>query len=188
MLTPKCLRFRFLTCLLRHPLLATPPTSSLPTLHSLFSILPYLSTSAHTTSPSRPLPWAFPSAVESTLKSHPHRGTRLLAWRLLRLWYNLYSQTGQSLRDQWVWSSSTGALAPLPAFPADLAAEFEHRFGPSPSGEDSQDLVEGWSQELLGEARVVEGGVELFVRARNVDAWVLPVVEAARAREERARV
>ena len=174
--------------MLRHPVLANPPTSSLPTLHSLLSTLPYLSTSSHTTSPSRPLPWSFPTSIELILKSHPHRGTRLIAWRLLRLWYNLHSRTGHSLRDQWVWSSSTGALAPLPTYPADIAAEFEHRFGPNPTGEDSQDLIEGWSQELLGEARIVDGGVELFIRARNVDAWVLPVVEAARAREERARL
>ena len=64
------------------------------------------------------------------MKSHPHRGTRLLAWRLLRKWYGLYGPTGEDLREQWVWKGEAGtveegALAPMPPYPAEYREDYE---------------------------------------------------------------
>lgn len=125
------------------------------------------------------------------MKTHPHRGTRLLAWRILRQWYGFYAGLGESLREAWVWKgegSEEGSFAPLPPYVEEYKEEYEQVFGEWKGVSAEADLVRGWRSECLGEARPVEGGLEVLVRERAVDAWVLPAVEDAKTREERAGV
>lgn len=185
----------FLTTLLRHPLLATAPlpapNSSATTLgpallalHSLLHHLPHLPSSSHTSNSTR-LPWSFPTSLETILKSHPHRATRLVAWRILRAWYGLYANTGEDLREQWVWKGEKGELAPMPAYPAEYQQEYEARFGVFGGKGEEEDRLDGWEEECVGQARFVQGGLEVLVRRRSVDAWLLAVMEDTRAKEER---
>lgn len=197
---------RFLAVLLRHPLLVAPliPAASstaqelagpLLSLYTLLHCLPHLSTSALTAAPAtesnpRPAPWSFPPVVEEILKTHPHRGTRLLAWRILRSWYHLYANVGENLREQWVWKGvaregEAQGEAPLPAYPLHYQAEYTSEFGPWTGEAESADILPGWSSELIGEARFIPGGVEVQVRERSVDVWLLPMMEDLRANEER---
>mgnify|MGYP001609180189 FL=1 len=127
------------------------------------------------------------------MKSHPHRGTRLLAWRLLRKWYGLYGPTGEDLREQWVWKGEAGtveegALAPMPPHPAEYREDYEREFGAFEGAPEGEDLCAAWNEELVGEARWVEGGVEVVVRERAVDVWVLSAMEDKRDRDERANL
>lgn len=185
--------YRFLSTLLRHPLLlSTPPLPSpassasalsipLLTLHSLLTSLPQHPQSL----------WTFPATIEEVLKTHPHRGTRLLAWRILRKWYGLYSNLGEDLRETWVWkdnSSRGGSLAPLPSYLAEYKVEYEKEFGVFEGEDEREDLVEGWVEECAGEAREVEGGIMVLVRKQSVDGWILPSVDSARIRIDARRV
>ncbi|GAA6044164.1 hypothetical protein JCM8097_003730 [Rhodosporidiobolus ruineniae] len=191
----------YLRLILRHPLLLTGPpladtTSSafLPSLLALHSAIHHL--------PSLPAiaGWSRPPAVEQLMKTHPHRGTRLAAWRILRAWLGLYAATGEDLKRQWVWrepvaSSSTGEvlpLAPLVPYEQEYAVEYAATFGAdaAAAGDAEDALPDGFGEELLAAAessRLVEGGLEVLVRRKGVDPWVLPVVESVRANEERQR-
>lgn len=137
------------------------------------------------------------------MKTHPHRGMRLLAWRVVRAWLCLVAGTGEEVKRQWVWriaepqaSTSTAILpfAPAVPYPADFASEYASIFGADPaSPADADDLLpSGFGEELVasGEessSRLVEGGLEVLVRRRGVDPWILPMVEDVRAYEDRAR-
>ncbi|KAK4705526.1 midasin, partial [Phenoliferia sp. Uapishka_3] len=193
--------FPFLTTLLRHPMLASPPIPApteshttlagpLLTFYSLIHALPHLASSTHT-STTTTLPWSFPISVEVIMKTHPHRGTRLLAWRILRKWYGFYAGLGESLREAWVWKGEgeeEGSFAPLPPYMEEYKEEYENQFGKWKGESAEADLIAGWSTECTGDARFVEGGVEVLVRERAIDAWVLPAVVDAQAREERANL
>lgn len=186
----------FLTTLLRHPLLATAPlpasssssnelATPLLTLHTLLHTLPHLPSSTHTATTSR-LAWSFPTAVEEILKTHPHRGTRLVAWRILRSWYGLFASTGEDLRQQWVWKGNKeDQLAPMPDYPEQYKEEYERRFGAFQGAPEAEDVLEGWEESLVGESRLVEGGLEVLVKRTGADVWLLPVLEDCRAQEER---
>ncbi|GAA5843645.1 hypothetical protein JCM9279_000821 [Rhodotorula babjevae] len=196
----------YLRLLLRHPLLALGPLLPAPdspeydsrlaaSLLKLYSVLHHL--------PSFPAVsgWSLPPQIEQTMKTHPHRGMRLVAWRVLRAWLGLFAATGDELKRQWVWraaeprASTSTALAPALPYPTEYAAEYAATFGADPaSPNDADDLLpSGFGEELVaasaGEetARLVEGGLEVLVRRRGVDPWVLPLVEDVRAREDRAR-
>ncbi|KAI5480555.1 hypothetical protein MNV49_000251, partial [Pseudohyphozyma bogoriensis] len=190
--------FPFLATLLRHPLMSSPPIPSpsssaevlatpLLTLHQLLHALPHLPSSTHTATHAT-LPWSFPSAIEVIMKTHPHRGTRLLAWRILRKWYALYANVGEDLREQWVWKGTgeeEGSAGPLPPFLEEYKEDYEREFGAFQGEKEAADLLPGWHFECLAQARFIEGGVEVLVREKSVDAWVLPVLEDARSRIER---
>ncbi|GAA5967871.1 hypothetical protein JCM11641_005792 [Rhodosporidiobolus odoratus] len=182
--------------LLRHPLLASPPLADpscaafLPSLLALHSAIHHL--------PSLPSisGWSLPPAVEQLMKSHPHRGTRLVAWRIVRAWLGLYAGTGEELKRQWVWRlpASTGhevePLAPAVPYEEEYADEYTAMFGADPAAvKDAEDILpEGFGEELEsaeGSSRLVEGGLEVLVRRQGVDPWVLPMLEGARAGEER---
>ena len=187
--------------LLRHPLLAAPPipspTESHTTLaapllafYALIHTLPHLATSTQT-STAIALPWSFPTSVEVIMKTHTHRGTRLLAWRILRKWYGFYAGLGEALREAWVWKgegSEQGSFAPLPPYVAEYKDEYESLFGEWKGESADADLVAGWTAECTGDARFVDGGIEVLVRERAIDAWILPAVVDAKAREERANL
>ena len=169
-----------------HSTLATP----LLTFYALLHSLPHLASSTHTAT-THSLPWPFPSSVELIMKSHPHRGTRLLAWRILRKWYGFHAGLGESLREAWVWKgegSEEGSFAPLPPYEDEYKDEYEARFGKWKGESGDVDLVPEWASECTGLARFVDGGVEVQVRDRAVDAWVLPAVMDAKAREDRANL
>ncbi|BGP48616.1 AAA ATPase midasin [Rhodotorula kratochvilovae] len=196
----------YLRLILRHPLLASGPllpaqdapdydsrlSAALLTLHSLLHHLPSFPAVAE---------WSLPPQIEHTMKTHAHRGMRLLAWRIVRAWLGLFAGTGEELKRQWVWrveptaSTSTAVLplAPAVPYPADYAAEYAAIFGADPaSPADADDLLpSGFAEELVasGEerSRLVEGGLEVLVRRNGVDPWILPMVEDVRAREERSR-
>lgn len=127
------------------------------------------------------------------MKSHPHRGTRLLAWRIIRKWYHLYAGLGEDLREQWVWNGTTRegegeGVAPIPNYPQHYQEEYMKEFG-SWSGESVEvDLLPLWDQELIGVARFIEGGIQVDVRERGVDVWLLPMMEDIRSNEERANL
>ncbi|GAA5896896.1 hypothetical protein JCM8208_007119 [Rhodotorula glutinis] len=199
----------YLRLLLRHPLLALGPLLPAPdspeydsrlaaALLKLYSILHHL--------PSFPAVsgWSLPPQIEQTMKTHPHRGMRLVAWRVVRAWLGLFAGTGDELKRQWVWrvaepQPSTSAailpLAPALPYPADYATEYAATFGADlASPADADDLLpSGFGEELVaasGDAdcsRLVEGGLEVLVRRRGVDPWVLPLVEDVRAHDDRAR-
>ncbi|KAL8290339.1 hypothetical protein RQP46_002597 [Phenoliferia psychrophenolica] len=168
--------FPFLTTLLRHPLLAGPPlpgptephstfAAPLLTLFALVHALPHLATSTHTAT-STSLPWSFPSTVEVVMKTHVHRGTRLLAWRILRQWYGLYAGFGEQLREAWVWKgegSELGSFAPLPSYVEEYKEEYEARFAEWKGESADAHLVQDWASECTGHARFVDGGVERAV-------------------------
>lgn len=124
------------------------------------------------------------------MKTHPHRGTRLLAWRILRKWYNLYAGVGEDLREQWVWkgvdrSGAGQGLAPMPPHPQHYKEEYESEFGSWNGADEEVDLLPGWGEFLAGSARFVEGGVQVDVLDKSVDVWLLPLMEDTRSREAR---
>ncbi|GAA5999947.1 hypothetical protein JCM10207_005984 [Rhodosporidiobolus poonsookiae] len=190
----------YLRLLLRHPLLLPGPPLAEPsspaflplllTLHSGMHHLPALASLAG---------WSLPPALEHIMKTHPHRGTRLVAWRIVRAWLGLFAGTGEELKRQWVWrvpaSTSEDEVEPLvPDVPyeQDYAAEYADIFGADPAAQgDAEDfLPEGFGAELLGtpeSSRLVEGGLEVLVRRQGVDPWVLPMLEDVRGNEERQR-
>ncbi|BGP02385.1 AAA ATPase midasin [Rhodotorula toruloides] len=199
--------FPFLRLLFRHPLLVRGPplppssspnydsalVSSLLTLHSLIHHLPSLPAFAG---------WSLPTHVEHLMKHHPHRGIRLVAWRIVRAWLGLFATTGERLKRQWVWrfegadiidedKAALMPLAPPVPYPAEVAAEYTEIFGPDQASQgDADDLLPfGWGEEVVepGQSRLVEGGLEVLVRKRGVDPWVLPLLEDTRAREEQHR-
>ncbi|KPV75029.1 uncharacterized protein RHOBADRAFT_53933 [Rhodotorula graminis WP1] len=199
----------YLRLLLRHPLLAVGPLLPAPdsadydsrlaaALLKLYSILHHL--------PSFPAVsgWSLPPQIEQTMKTHPHRGMRLVAWRVVRAWLGLFAATGDELKRQWVWriaepqastSTATLPLAPALPYPTDHATEYAATFGADPaSPADADDLLpSGFGEELVvasgGDecSRLVQGGLEVLVRRRGVDPWVLPIVEDVRAHDDRAR-
>ncbi|BGP25033.1 midasin [Rhodotorula toruloides] len=199
--------FPFLRLLFRHPLLVRgpplpPPSSpnydsalvtSLLTLHSLIHHLPSLPAFSG---------WCLPIHIEQLMKRHPHRGIRLVAWRILRAWLGLFATTGERLKRQWVWrlepadvvdeeKAALMPLAPPVPYPAEVAAEYTEIFGPDQASQDDADdlLPFGWGAELVesGQSRLVDGGLEVLVRNRGVDPWVLPFLEDTRAKEEQHR-
>lgn len=94
----------------------------------------------------------------------------------------------------WVWKADgeAGEHAPMPAYPEEYQQEWEARFGPAPPSSASsvgpgeeQDVIEQFEEDLVGESRLVQGGLEVLVRRRGVDAWVWSTVEDLRVREER---
>lgn len=126
------------------------------------------------------------------MKTHPHRGTRLLAWRILRKWYGLYANTGEELREKWVWKgegNEKDSLSPLPNYPEEYREEYEKEFGIfEGKNHFDVDLISSFELELMGEANFIDGGIEVLVRSRSVDVWLLPVMEDIRNREERANL
>lgn len=200
----------FLRLLLRHPLLAGGPPlpdpaapdyqqqlgPALLTLHSLIHHLPSLPAISQ---------WSLPQHVEHLMKTHEHRGIRLVAWRIVRAWLGLFAGTGERLKRKWVWQLpddlSEEAIEDLPAapwtpYPEHLVAEYTERFGPdSASPRDADDLVpSGFSEEVVapeGEektCRLVEGGLEVLVRQRGADPWILHSLENARMQDAQARL
>ncbi|GAA5887893.1 hypothetical protein JCM5296_001800, partial [Sporobolomyces johnsonii] len=191
----------FLRILLRHPLLAQGPplpsassplptlAASLLTLHTLLHHIPTLPSFADS--------WPLPRALEELMKTHPSRSIRLVAWRCVRAWLGLYAGTGEDLKQKWVLGmeglEEVDQLAPMPAYPAELAGEYSHVFGPDAEAEGEEDVLPPgtWVQELpapgQASARLVEGGLEVLVLQRGVDPWVLPLAEDVRAKEERRR-
>ncbi|KAK4056723.1 AAA ATPase midasin [Microbotryomycetes sp. JL221] len=196
--------FPFLTALLRHPLLSTPPLAthdapanvaagSLLALYSLLHMMPHLPTSEHTATSSR-LPWSLPPTIETTLKRHPHRGLRLLAWHVIRRWYAMYGADGARLRDIWVWptrqqeligASSNGQVAPMPDYPVEAYREFQERFGEFDGVRDEEDILAGFDERIKSQSRFVEGGLEVLVRRRAVDPWILPAMHEARTTDDK---
>ncbi|GAA6035232.1 hypothetical protein NBRC10512_006266 [Rhodotorula toruloides] len=199
--------FPFLRLLFRHPLLVRGPplpppslpnydsalVSSLLTLHSLIHHLPSLPAFSG---------WSLPIHVEHLMKHHPHRGIRLIAWRIVRAWLGLFATTGERLKRQWVWrlegadildedKAALLPLAPPVPYPAEVSTEYTEIFGPDQASQDDADdlLPFGWGEEVVepGQSRLVEGGLEILVRKRGVDPWVLPLLEDTRAREEQHR-
>ncbi|GAA5820590.1 hypothetical protein JCM11251_003065 [Rhodosporidiobolus azoricus] len=201
----------YLRLILRHPLLLPGPPlpastspSFLPlllTLHSAIYHLPSLPSVSE---------WSLPQAAEEVMKSHPHRGTRYVAWRIVRAWLGLYAGTGEELKKQWVWqlpvASTSNAdeevlpFAPVVPYDSDYTTEYTSIFGPDaaspndeadllPSGSYSAELVSGTrtDDETVPTSRLVDGGLEVLVRLRGVDPWVLPMLEPVRAKEERQR-
>ncbi|KAK4054525.1 AAA ATPase midasin [Microbotryomycetes sp. JL201] len=187
--------FPYLTTLLRHPLLSTPPVPEvtataeeaagpLLALYSLLHTMPQLPTAEYTASFPR-LPWSLPTQVESIMKRHPHRGTRLLAWHIVRRWYAMFGSDGQRLRDAWV--GATGSLSvPMPDYPIEHYAEFQQRFGPFQGEKDEQDILFGWEETLTGHTRFVQGGLEVCIRRRAVDPWILPAMHDIRRKSDEA--
>ncbi|GAA5984033.1 hypothetical protein JCM10908_006021 [Rhodotorula pacifica] len=202
----------FLRLLLRHPLLAGGPPLPEPsapeynqqlgpallTLHSLIHHLPSLPAISQ---------WSLPQHVEHIMKTHEHRGTRLVAWRIVRAWLGLFAGSGEKLKRNWVWQLpddlSQEEIEDLPAapwtpYPEHLVAEYTERYGPdTASPHDSNDLVPaGFSEELVGSgstegekgSRLVEGGLEVLVRQRGADPWILHTLENARMHDEQARL
>ncbi|BGP32484.1 AAA ATPase midasin [Rhodotorula toruloides] len=199
--------FPFLRFLFRHPLLVRGPplplpssrnydsalVSSLLTLHSLIHHLPSLPAFSG---------WSLPTQVEHLMKHHPHRGIRLVAWRIVRAWLGLFATIGEHLKRQWVWrlegadiaDEDKAALMPLTPpvpYPAEVVTEYTEIFGPDQASQgDADDLLPfGWGEGVVeaGQSRLVEGGLEVLVRKRGVDPWVLPLLEDTRAREEQHR-
>jgi midasin len=192
------LKIRFLRLLCRHPLLQQGPplplaaadpsilAKSLLTLHTFLYRLPTLPASAS---------WPLPRSLEEIMKTHPIRAIRLVAWRCVRAWLGLYAGTGEDLKKKWVLQRSTsdggGAetevdeIAPLPTYPSNLVDEYTQALGPDRGEEDL--LPPGsFNSELVGgenSARLVQGGLEVLVRERGVDPWILPLVEDVRAKE-----
>ena len=124
------------------------------------------------------------------MKTHSHRGTRLLAWRILRKWYSLYAGLGEDLREKWVWKGVEGnsegtGIAPFPSYPVHYQQEYEQEFGSWNGSDDEVDLLPGWGELLAGTARFVDGGVEVDIVEQSVDIWLLPMMEDARAAGER---
>jgi midasin len=124
------------------------------------------------------------------MKFHPHRGIRLLAWRILRQWYHFYATLGEDLKERWVWKGVEGeaeghGLAPMPDYPVHYKEEYEREFG---SWTGQVDLVPFWDQELVGVARFIEGGVQVDVKESSVDVWLLPMMEDIRSNEERSNL
>lgn len=121
------------------------------------------------------------------MKTHLHRGTRLLAWRILRRWYGLYASTGEELRDKWVWKNEKGSSCPMPAYLEEYKEEYEKEFGTEQEAGSVEevDLVNEFDWEIIGEARFIDGGVEVGVRERKVDVWLLPFMEDVRNKEEK---
>lgn len=198
----------FLRLLLRHPLLAGGPPLPNPaapdynqqlgpallTLHSLIHHLPSLPAISQ---------WSLPQHVEHLMKTHEHRGIRLVAWRIVRAWLGLFAGTGERLKRKWVWQLpedlSEEAIEDLPAapwtpYPEHLVTEYTERFGPdTASPRDADDLVpSGFSEEVVVEeektCRLVEGGLEVLVRQRGADPWILHSLENARMQDEHARL
>lgn len=119
------------------------------------------------------------------MKSHPHRGTRCLAWRIYRAWYQFHGSTGEDLRERWVHAPEGNGYAPMPDYPAESREDYDAHFGPFSGLSDEEDLIQGWDNAVTGTARSVNGGFELRVRRRAVDPWVLPVLETHRINEQR---
>jgi midasin len=182
--TPLTARNRFLTNLLRHPLLVAPilPPSPESSPAALVAA-PLLTLDSLLNSHPVPSHWSFPPSIEQTLKSHPSRAIRLLAWRILRNWYGLYSSLGEELKDEWVWKGDAGEAAPLPAYLAEYAEEYERVFGPSGVRVDDDTLP--WETRLAGSVQCVEGGISVGVVHRAVDVWVLGAALQRREVEER---
>ncbi|KAM0791302.1 hypothetical protein ACM66B_005774 [Microbotryomycetes sp. NB124-2] len=187
--------FPFLTTLMRHPLLSSPPvpdpTASsnevagpLLALYSLLYTMPHLPTSEHSATHER-LSWSLPDEVEVIMKRHPHRGTRLLAWHIVRRWYAMFGTDGQQLRDAWVCAAGSSAV-PMPDYPIEHYAEFQQQFGTFEGGKDEQDVLYGWDETLAGQSRFVEGGLEVCVRRRAVDPWILPAMHDIRRADDQA--
>ncbi|GAA6063185.1 hypothetical protein JCM10212_006851 [Sporobolomyces blumeae] len=184
----------FLRLLCRHPLLARGPplasasadasvlARSLLTLHSALHLIPTLPSIAS---------WPLPRDLEQTMKAHPIRAVRLVAWRCVRTWLGLYAGVGEDLKARWVLErkSTTGIdeVSPIPKYPDDLKSEYEAVIGPDQGEEDP--LPHGSYSHEVGEepARLVEGGVEVSVVERGVDPWILPLVEDVRNQEARDR-
>lgn len=127
------------------------------------------------------------------MKTHPIRAIRLVAWRCVRAWLGLYAGTGEDLKTRWVLQRGEGTknevdeISPMPQYPSDLKDEYTSALGPD---EGEEDLLPpgSWSEELVGEgARLVEGGLEVLVRQRGVDPWILPLVEDVRSNEIKNR-
>ncbi|GJN90851.1 hypothetical protein Rhopal_003865-T1 [Rhodotorula paludigena] len=195
----------YLRLVLRHPLLVRGPLlphpdsseydsrlcGALLAVHSLLHHLPTLPAVAE---------WPLPPQIEQVMKTHPHRGMRLLAWRIVRAWLGLFAAKGDDLKRQWVWRAPplegnvVLPLAPAVPYPADYASEYAAIFGADPAAPaDADDLLpSGFGEELVasgeGSSRLVEGGLEVLVRRRGVDPWILPMLEDIRAREERSRL
>ncbi|GAA5961125.1 hypothetical protein JCM3765_001235 [Sporobolomyces pararoseus] len=186
--------------LCRHPLLqqgpplpspSADPTTlarSLLTLHTLLYHLPTFPAIAS---------WPLPRSLEELMKTHPIRAIRLVAWRCVRAWLGLYAGTGEDLKSKWVLQRSVSAegssdgrdkvdeIAPLPVYPSGSAEEYTNTFGPD-QGEEDLLPVGSWSSEVVGgenSTRLVQGGLEVLVRERGVDPWILPLVEDVRATE-----
>lgn len=122
------------------------------------------------------------------MKRHPHRGVRCIAWRIYRAWYKFYGSTGEDLREKWVQpppSQDNLEFAPMPDYAPHEREDFEAHFGAFEGLRDEEDVLQGWEESPAGEARLVEGGVELLVKRRGVDPWILPVMEELRGKEER---
>ncbi|GAA6026009.1 hypothetical protein JCM8202_000005 [Rhodotorula sphaerocarpa] len=196
-----------LRLLLRHPLLAAGPplpdstatdydAQLAPLLLSLHSLIHHV--------PSLPAisQWPLPEQVERLMKEHPHRGTRLVAWRILRAWLGLFAGTGEKLKRKWVWqlpdTLSTEEVEDLPLappipYPEHLVAEYSEEFGPDEASPgDAEDLIPtGFSDELVAtdaSSRLVDGGLKVLVRQRGADPWILHSLETSRMRDERAHL
>ncbi|POY75159.1 hypothetical protein BMF94_1791 [Rhodotorula taiwanensis] len=197
----------YLRLLLRHPLLSGGPPlpdlaspdyeSQLPplllSLHSLIHHLPSLPAISQ---------WALPQQVERLMKEHPHRGTRLVAWRIVRAWLGFFAGTGEKLKRKWVWQLPDSLsdeeiedlpLAPMVPYPEHLVAEYTEEFGPDQASPgDAADLIStGFYDELVSEgesSRFIEGGLEVLIRQRGVDPWVVHSLENARLCEEQGRI
>ncbi|GAA5875503.1 hypothetical protein JCM3774_003651 [Rhodotorula dairenensis] len=199
----------FLRLLFRHPLLVGGPPlpdpaapdytqqlgPALLTLHSLIHHLPSLPAISQ---------WSLPQHVEHVMKTYEHRGTRLVAWRIVRAWLGLFAGTGEKLKRKWVWrlpdDLAENEVEDLPAapwtpYPDHLVAEYTERFGPdAASPHDSEDVIpSGFFDEVVGteeekSCRLVEGGLEVLVRQRGADPWILHSLEIARKHDEQARL
>ncbi|GAA5887759.1 hypothetical protein JCM16303_005070 [Sporobolomyces ruberrimus] len=189
----------FLRLLCRHPLLVQgpplPPSTSDPstlarsllTLHSLINHFPTLPSLAN---------WPLPRQLEELMKSHEIRAIRLIAWRCLRSWLGLYAGTGEDLKRLWVLQNTTSTstseeeevdlVAPMPRYPNELVEEYTSSLGID-EGEEDTLPVGTWGSEVVGggggTARLVEGGLEVLVRERGCDPWILPLLEDVRAKE-----
>ncbi|GAA5925946.1 AAA family ATPase midasin [Sporobolomyces koalae] len=179
----------FLRLLLRHPLLEQGPllpdfnadpsilARALLTMHSALHQIPTLPAIAS---------WPLPQSLENLMKAHSIRAIRLLAWRCVRAWLGLYAGQGEDLKAQWVLqrkhSTEVDEIAPMPRYPSELEEEYTSSLGPDQGEEDF--LPAGtFGQELVGEARLIEGGLEVTVLEKGVDPWILPLVEDVRKRE-----
>ena len=123
------------------------------------------------------------------MKTHSIRAIRLVAWRCVRAWLGLYAGTGEDLKSRWVLQRGEGnevdEISPMPQYPSDLKDEYTSALG---QDEGEKDLLPpgSWDQEVVGGqegARLVEGGLEVMVRQRGVDPWILPLVEDVRSNE-----
>ncbi|GAA5872063.1 hypothetical protein JCM8547_003087 [Rhodosporidiobolus lusitaniae] len=187
--------------ILRHPLLVSGPPIADPNSPTfLLSLLCLHSAIHHLPSLPAIAGWSLPTSVEQIMKTHPHRGTRLVAWRMVRAWLGLYAGTGEELKRQWVWqlptastSSEVQPLAPVVPYEQEYVDEYASIFGADAAalGDVEDALPVGFGEEVIsaaGTSRLVEGGLEVLVSKLGVDPWVLPLLESVRANEVRQRV